>query len=108
MISMFKVLPLMKQRKHGVIINIASRSGSLDLPGTLAYSVSKSAVIRAVGCIQLELDVEGLGDDIQVYALHPGGVLTDMPKSMCLLSHTDFSRHPTRCSCCIPWNGKGD
>jgi NAD(P)-dependent dehydrogenase (short-subunit alcohol dehydrogenase family) len=81
MISMFKVLPLMKERRKGCIINIASRSGSLDLPGTLAYSVSKSAVIRAVGCIQLELNTEGLGDDIHVYALHPGGVLTDMPKS---------------------------
>ena len=34
-----------------------------------------------MGCIQLELDVEGLGDDIHVYALHPGGILTDMPKS---------------------------
>jgi NAD(P)-dependent dehydrogenase (short-subunit alcohol dehydrogenase family) len=82
---MFKVLPLMKKRRNGCIINIASRSGSLDLPGTLAYSVSKSAVIRAVGCIQLELDTEGLGDDIHVYALHPGGVLTDMPKSISLL-----------------------
>jgi len=82
MISMFKVLPLMKKRRKGVILNVASRAGSIDLPGTLAYSVSKSAVIRAVGCIQLELDVEGLGDDIQVYALHPGGVLTDMPKSL--------------------------
>jgi len=78
---MFKVLPLMKKRRKGVILNVASRAGSIDLPGTLAYSVSKSAVIRAVGCIQLELDQEGLGDDIQVHALHPGGVLTDMPKS---------------------------
>jgi NAD(P)-dependent dehydrogenase (short-subunit alcohol dehydrogenase family) len=71
----------MKERRKGCIINIASRSGSLDLPGGAAYAVSKSAVIRFVGCIQLELDQEGLGDDIQVYALHPGGVLTDMPKS---------------------------
>jgi len=30
----------------------------------------------------MELDLDGLGDDIQVYALHPGGVLTDMPKSI--------------------------
>ena len=74
----------MKQRRKGFIINIASRAGSLDLPGTLAYSVSKSAIIRAVGCIQLELDAEGLGDDIQIYALHPGGVLTDMAQSFLL------------------------
>ena len=73
---MLKVLPLMKQRRRGCIINVSSK-----LPGTLSYSVSKSAVIRATGCIQLELAAEGLGDDIQVYTLHPGGVLTDMPKS---------------------------
>jgi NAD(P)-dependent dehydrogenase (short-subunit alcohol dehydrogenase family) len=78
---MLKVLPLMKKRRKGVVLNVASRSGSLDLPGGISYSVSKSAVIRAVGCIQLEMDMEGLGDDIHLYALHPGGVLTDMPKS---------------------------
>jgi NAD(P)-dependent dehydrogenase (short-subunit alcohol dehydrogenase family) len=81
---MLKLLPLMKQRRKGCILNVASRSGSLDLPGTLSYSVSKCAVIRAVGCIQMELNMEGLGDDIHLYALHPGGVLTDMPKSTSL------------------------
>jgi NAD(P)-dependent dehydrogenase (short-subunit alcohol dehydrogenase family) len=80
MISMLAVLPRMKGRK-GTIINIASRAGSKNFPSGLSYSVSKSAVIRATGCIQLQLDVEGLGDDIDVYCLHPGGVLTDMPQS---------------------------
>ena len=80
MLSMLKVLPLMKKRKDGIIINVASRAGSKDFGNNLAYCVSKSAVIRATGCIQLQLDAEGLGDDIQLYALHPGGVLTDMTK----------------------------
>jgi len=88
MISMLKVLPLMKQRKKGCIIDIASRAGSLDLPGGLSYAVSKCAVVRAVGCLQLELNAEGLGDDIHLYALHPGGVLTDMPKS----KSSDFAK----------------
>jgi short-subunit dehydrogenase len=74
----------MIQRKRGTIISVASRSGTVDLPRTLAYSVSKSAVIRAVGCIQAELDMEGLGEYIDLYALHPGGVLTDLPKSCSL------------------------
>jgi len=69
MLSMLKVLPLMKKRKDGIIINVASRAGSKDFGNNLAYCVSKSAVIRATGCIQLQLD-----------ALHPGGVLTDMTK----------------------------
>src|SRR5271170_818837 len=104
MISMFKVLPLMKKHGKGIILNIASRSGSLDLPGTLSYSVSKTAVIRAVGCIQLELDMDGLGDAIQVYALHPGGVLTDMPQSTSLryMHSNGFSTHGSRCCCGVP------
>jgi NAD(P)-dependent dehydrogenase (short-subunit alcohol dehydrogenase family) len=77
---MLKVLPLMKARKRGVIINVASRAGTIDYVGSFAYAVSKTALVRAVGCIQKELDAEGLGDEIQVYALHPGAVLTDMPK----------------------------
>jgi NAD(P)-dependent dehydrogenase (short-subunit alcohol dehydrogenase family) len=79
---MLKVLPLMKKRGKGTIINLASRAGSRDFPSGFAYAVTKSAVIRATGCAQLQLDAEGLGEDIQIYCLHPGGVLTDMPQSM--------------------------
>jgi len=64
----------MIQRKRGKMICVASRSGTVDFPRTLAYSVCKSAVIRAVGCIQAELDIEGLGEYIDLYALHSGGV----------------------------------
>ena len=79
---MLKVIPFMKERRKGVIINIASRAGTIDYIGSTSYAVSKCAVIRATGCFQLELNSQGFGDDIQIYALHPGGVLTDMPKSM--------------------------
>jgi NAD(P)-dependent dehydrogenase (short-subunit alcohol dehydrogenase family) len=79
---MLKVLPLMKARRSGVIINIASRAGTIDYAGSASYAVSKSAVIRLTGCAQAELNSEGYGDDIQLYCLHPGGVLTDMPKSI--------------------------
>src|SRR5271156_3035255 len=110
MLSMLKVLPLMKKRKDGIIINVASRAGSKDFSNNLAYCVSKAAVIRATGCIQLQLDAEGLGDYIQLYALHPGGVLTDMqtgntsPNYLCSLTSAD------RCGCpeSIPPHGRGE
>lgn len=91
MISILDVLPRMRDRKKGVIINIASRAGSIDFPGGLAYAVSKSAVIRLTGCIQLALDSEGLGDDIQLYALHPGGVPTDLGSCISFHNLTNFS-----------------
>lgn len=61
---MLKVFPLMKARRQGVVINIAPRPRPSDYIGAPAYAVSKCVVIRAVRCLQLGLDVEGLGDNV--------------------------------------------
>jgi hypothetical protein len=37
------------------------------------YNTGKAALIRAVGCIQEELNLDN-EKDIHIYALHPGGV----------------------------------
>jgi NAD(P)-dependent dehydrogenase (short-subunit alcohol dehydrogenase family) len=66
----------MRARRQGCIINIASRSGTVDVPMCLAYNTSKAAVIRMTHTLQKEMELDGLDDAIQVYALHPGGVLT--------------------------------
>lgn len=78
MITTFEVLPAMRQRNSGCIINIASRSATVDVPGTLSYCSSKAAVARATSTLQAELDDLGLGENIHTYALHPGGVWTAM------------------------------
>jgi NAD(P)-dependent dehydrogenase (short-subunit alcohol dehydrogenase family) len=44
----------------------------------LGYNTSKAAVIRMTQTLQRELEVDGLDDALQIYALHPGGVLTAM------------------------------
>ncbi|KAE9368040.1 short chain dehydrogenase/reductase-like protein SDR [Stipitochalara longipes BDJ] len=72
------VLPSMRARRQGCIINIASRSGTVDVPMFLGYNTSKAAVIRMSATLQRELEVDGFDEDIQIYALHPGGVLTAM------------------------------
>ncbi|KAJ9604230.1 hypothetical protein H2200_011064 [Cladophialophora chaetospira] len=41
-----------------------------------AYCTGKGALIRAVSCIQKELEMDGFGDSIHVYALHPGATLS--------------------------------
>ncbi|KAF2848892.1 short chain dehydrogenase/reductase-like protein SDR [Plenodomus tracheiphilus IPT5] len=73
-----EILPRMKERGHGCIINIASRSGTVDVPMTLGYVTSKAALIRATHTLQLEMELDGLDPAIHMYALHPGGVLTGM------------------------------
>ncbi|CBX92231.1 hypothetical protein IAQ61_000411 [Plenodomus lingam] len=73
-----EVLPRMKNRGHGCIINMASRSGTVDVPMTLGYVTSKAALIRATHTLQLEMELDGLDPAIHMYALHPGGVVSGM------------------------------
>jgi NAD(P)-dependent dehydrogenase (short-subunit alcohol dehydrogenase family) len=70
------VLPRMRAQGGGCIINIASRSGTVDVPMALGYNTSKAALIRATHTLQKEMEVDGLDPAIHLYALHPGGVLT--------------------------------
>ncbi|KAH6995433.1 3-oxoacyl-reductase [Ilyonectria destructans] len=78
MICTWLVLPSMRERGSGCIINIASRAGTVSTPFDGAYSVGKAGLIRATSCLQAELEMDGLGDQIHIYALHPGAVKTDM------------------------------
>jgi len=74
MLCIFEVLPSMRERKTGAIINLASRAATIDMPSGVSYCSSKAAVARATSTLQEELEVEGLGEDICAYSLHPGGV----------------------------------
>ncbi|KAF1960079.1 NAD(P)-binding protein [Byssothecium circinans] len=78
LITIHTVLPRMRERGSGCIINIASRSATVDVPMTLGYVTSKAAVTRATSTLQREMVLDGLDDKIQFYALHPGGVLSGM------------------------------
>ncbi|EXJ76398.1 uncharacterized protein A1O5_00906 [Cladophialophora psammophila CBS 110553] len=78
MICLYQVLPSMRRRGHGCIINIASRAGTVVSPFAGAYSIGKAGLIRATGVWQAELELDGFGDNIHLYALHPGAVKTEM------------------------------
>lgn len=78
MMTSYLALPGMRKQRQGCIINIASRSGTVDVPMCLGYNTSKAAVIRMTHTLQREMELDGLDDVIHMYALHPGGVLTAM------------------------------
>jgi NAD(P)-dependent dehydrogenase (short-subunit alcohol dehydrogenase family) len=78
LLTIHTLLPRFRARNIGTIINIASRSGTVDVPMTLAYVSSKAALIRATHSLQREMELDGLDPQISFYALHPGGVLTGM------------------------------
>ncbi|KAK1763261.1 NAD(P)-binding protein [Phialemonium atrogriseum] len=77
-LTTMKVLPGMKARGRGCIINMASRAGTVTVPYLASYGASKAAVIKFTESVQKDLDTDGLGDKIQLYALHPGAVRTDL------------------------------
>ena len=68
------VLPGMRTRRRGRIINLASNAGVQGIPTLSAYVVSKTALIRFTEALALET----LEDGIQVFAVHPGTVRTPM------------------------------
>lgn len=64
------VLPHMKARKHGYIINISSISGRLPLAGGSGYAATKYAVTGFSDSLFLEVRDHG----IQVTTVYPGSV----------------------------------
>ena len=68
------VVPSMRTRRRGRIINVASIAGAQGIPTISAYVVSKTALIRLTEIMAQET----AGDGIQVFAIHPGSVRTPM------------------------------
>jgi NAD(P)-dependent dehydrogenase (short-subunit alcohol dehydrogenase family) len=74
------VLPQMVERGSGVVINLASSSGTMDPPSPagqggwgLGYGMSKGALHRLAGILALELGDRG----IRSYNLSPGFIATE-------------------------------
>ncbi|GGM86538.1 short-chain dehydrogenase/reductase [Dyadobacter beijingensis] len=67
------VLPQMRSRKSGVIINVASMGGRVAFPFSTLYHATKYAVEGLSESLQFELGPLG----IQVKVVEPGGYKTD-------------------------------
>jgi 3-oxoacyl-[acyl-carrier protein] reductase len=68
------VVPLMRERGGGVIINNSSASGIRTLPGYGAYTATKHAVVGLTKTLALEFGA----DRIRAVAICPGDIDTDM------------------------------
>jgi 3-oxoacyl-[acyl-carrier protein] reductase len=75
------VLPGMRRRREGTIVNVASLAGRNGFAGGTAYSASKHAVLGFGRSLMLELRKEG----IRVITVCPGSVDTGMLRDQPML-----------------------
>jgi NAD(P)-dependent dehydrogenase (short-subunit alcohol dehydrogenase family) len=68
------VLPSMKERGSGTIVNIISDAGVNAYPGWGGYGASKAALAHASRTLAVELE----GTGVRVYAIDPGDMDTEM------------------------------
>lgn len=66
-------LPLLLESEHGAIVNVASSAALATLPGTAAYSASKSALLAFTESLSLEY-----GKSLFVAAVCPGMTATEL------------------------------
>jgi len=67
------VLPKMRQRRFGHIINIASQAGKIATPKSSVYSASKHAVLGYTNSLRMEL----ADFNVQVTSVNPGPIATN-------------------------------
>lgn len=67
------VLPKMRERRFGHIINIASQAGKIATPKSSVYSASKHAVLGYTNSLRMEL----ADYNVQVTSVNPGPIATN-------------------------------
>ena len=67
------VLPKMRERRFGHIINIASQAGKLATPKSSVYSATKHAVLGYTNALRMEL----ADYNVQVTSVNPGPIATN-------------------------------
>jgi 3-oxoacyl-[acyl-carrier protein] reductase len=75
------VLPAMRRRQEGTIVNVASLAGRNGFVGGTAYTASKHAVLGFSRSLMLELRKE----NIRVITVCPGSVATEMMRDQPML-----------------------
>jgi len=68
------VLPGMRARKRGVIVNVSSDTARAPTPGEAGYSASKAAVSAFTEALSFETEADG----VLLHVLYPGWVPTEM------------------------------
>jgi short-subunit dehydrogenase len=68
------VLPGMRARRHGAVVNVSSDTGRAPTPGETAYAASKAALSAFTEAMSFEVEPDG----VHLHVLYPGWVPTEM------------------------------
>jgi uncharacterized protein len=68
------VLPGMRARKRGVVVNVSSDTARAPTPGEAGYSASKAAVSAFTEALSFDAEADG----VLLHVLYPGWVPTEM------------------------------
>lgn len=93
------LIPLLLKGGEKTIIQITSAGGIAISPTASAYQTSKQAVIRFNDFLMAEYGEEGL----LAYALHPGGVNTDLARGMPEYMYGVLTDTPELCGDTVVW-----
>jgi NAD(P)-dependent dehydrogenase (short-subunit alcohol dehydrogenase family) len=84
------VLPIMRARRGGAIVNISSQGGIVGMPGSAAYSASKFALEGMSEAVAAEVAPFG----IRVLIVEPGPFRTDMRRRSLEITDHRVSDYP--------------
>jgi len=94
-------IPLLKKKSQGLktILNVSSVGAHFLLTGASGYQMGKLALIRFSEFINAEYENDGLLS----YAVHPGGVATELAKGMPEYMHSVLSDQPALAGDSFVW-----
>lgn len=77
LLFMHALIPGMRERGVGRIINMASRAALIVAPAFSSYCVAKSTLLRLTEHVDLEIKDAGLA----AFVIHPGTIMTEMGRA---------------------------
>jgi NAD(P)-dependent dehydrogenase (short-subunit alcohol dehydrogenase family) len=86
-------------RSGGHLILLSSIGAQLVLPGASDYQASKHAINRLCEFVQTDHDADG----VKCFAVHPGGVATELGRSMPAHMHQYLVDAPALAACFAVW-----